>query len=244
MKDKILGILMIALIVIAGIFWFQKRSAEKEAFRAQQEIRKKVIAEDSLVKLSNGYYQKLVADTLTKQQLVKLAADIVELKNRKPVSVTTTIIKPVEIIKETDNISVKQDSVFIKDFYPNKDNPFLKYSNRFSLKTQKGLSTFSFDTISLKQVVTKKENGLYQIDFKGPDFLELKSIDIQTEPIVEPVKDNWGTLIGVDYGTNLDKVKNIDNFVELSVYQRYKKFYLGVGVTTNKDVKGGIKIEF
>lgn len=241
MKNKLLMILVIILIIISGIFWFQKRSAQKREFQTQQLIRKKTIAEDSLVKLSDGYYQKLVADTLTKQQLKKLAEDIIELKNRKPISVTTTIIKPIEVLKETDSIKIVKDSVYIEDFYPKKDKPFLKYTNRFSLKTQKGISTFKFDSIKLTQVTTKKENGLYQIDFKGPDFLELQSVDIQTEPILEQVKDNWGTLIGLEYGKNLDSNNNI---FEINAYQRYKKFYLGGSISSNKNIKGGIKIEF
>lgn len=55
MKDKILISVIGILIVIMGVFWFQKRAAEKERFQAQQELRKKTIAQDSLVKLSDGY---------------------------------------------------------------------------------------------------------------------------------------------------------------------------------------------
>lgn len=238
---KILIALSIILTVIALVFWIQKNKAQNETFQAKQEIKRRTIAEDSLLKLSDGYYQKLVADTLTKKELKRLAEDIIELKNRKPVSVTKTIIQPVEIRKETDSVSVTKDSVFIEDFYPGKDNSFLKYTNRLSLTTQQGISNFDFQSITLTNVVTKKENGLYQVDFKGPEFLELKSLDIQTEPVIQPVKDNWGTLIGLEYGKNLDSDENI---FELNAYQRYKKFYIGGGVSSNKNIKGGFKIEF
>lgn len=241
MMNKLLMGLVVVLAVITAIFWFQKNAAQKREFQAQQEIRKERIKQDSLVKLSDGYYQKLVADTLTQKQLKDLAAEIVELKNRKPVSVTKTIVQPVRIEKETDSIGIENDSVYITDFYPNKDNPFLKYTNRFSLTSQKGISNFDFSAITLDQVVTKKENGLYQVDFKGPDFLELKSLDIQTEPMIEPVKDNWGTLIGVEYGKNLETDVNIFG---INAYQRYKKFYFGGSVNTNSDLMGGIKFEF
>lgn len=182
----------------------------------------------------------MVADTLTQKQLEKLAAEVTELKNRKPVSVTKTIIQPVRIEKEVDSISSKGDSIFVEDYYPNKTNPFLRYTNRLSLTTLKGESDFLFSPINLSQVVTKKEDGLYQVDFKGPDFLEVKSLDIQTEPQLEPVKDNWGTLIGIEYGKNLDSNKNVFG---VNVYERYKKFYLGGSITTNKDFMGGLKIE-
>mgnify|MGYP003654526179 FL=1 len=221
--------------------WFKLQKVEARAFQAEQIVRKQVISKDSLKKISDGYYQKLVADTLTSKQLTDLAAQITELKNRKPISVTKTIIQPIEVLKETDNIVVEQDSVFIEDYYPKKENAFLKYNNRFSLKTQKGKSTFKFAPIVLNQVVTKKDNGLYQVDFKGPDFLELKSIDIQTEPMAPQKVDNWGTLVGVEYGQNLETSTNIYG---INLYQRYKKIYLGASFNTDNSVKGGIKIEF
>lgn len=238
------NIYKVIVVVLCGaliFLWIRNQQKEKELLKEKSKYKIEIIKKDSLQKVSDGYYRKLIADTLTKQQLKKLAEDIVELKNRKPISITKTIIQPVEIRKETDSISIEKDSVFIKDYYPNKENPFLKYTNRFSLISQKGISNFAFDTISLKQVVTKKEDGLYQIDFKGPDFLELKSIDIQTEPLLEPVKDNWGTLIGIEYGKNLSSQENLFG---INVYQRYKKFYLGVSVDTKENLKGGFKIEF
>jgi len=241
LKNKVLVSLILILTILVAVLWIQKNTAQKKHFQTQQELKKSVIKSDSLVKLSDGYYAKLVADTLTRKQLKKLAADIVDLKNREPVSITTTIIQPVEVLKDTDSISVVKDSVFIKDFYPNKESPFLTYSNRFSLKTQKGLSNFVFDSITLRQVITKKENGLYRIDFKGPDFLEVKSLDIQTEPKIQLVKDNWGTLIGVEYGKSLEIDKSI---FEVNVYQRYKKFYIGGAISSNNYLKGGIKFEF
>lgn len=228
------------LLVVVALLWVKTNKINSELLKEKLKYKTEIIKNDSLQKINEGHYKKLVADTLTRKQLKALIADVTELKNRKPISLTTTIIKPVEIRKETDQISVEKDSAFIEDYYPNKDNPFLKYTNRFSLSTQKGSSNFSFNAVTLKQVVTKKENGLYQVDFKGPDFLELKSLDIQTEPIVEPVKDNWGTLIGVEYGKNLSSQENV---FEVNLYQRYKKFYLGIAASTNKDLKGGIKIE-
>lgn len=163
------------------------------------------------------------------------------MQNRKPVSVTRTIIQPVRIEKETDTIEREGDSIRIVDFYPDKLNPFLKYTNNFSLITNTGNSSFNFNPITLTQVVTEKDGGLYQIDFKTPDFLQVNSIDIQTTPMAPPPVDNWGTLIGIEYGKNLESQQNI---FEINAYQRYKKFYFGGAVSTNKDVKGGIKFEF
>lgn len=239
-SNKIFKLAIALLLVAVVMLWFQRDQARKETFRTTQELRKKIISADKLEKLSEGYYQKLIADTLTKKQLNKLAADIIELKNREPISVTTTIIKPVEVIKETDDISVKEDSVFIEDYYPEKENSFLKYTNRLSLSSLKGVSKFKFDSIKLQQVVTKKENGLYQVDFKGPEFLELQSLDIQTEPIKETKRDKIGILLGTNYGKSM----NTDTeFIGINAYLRVNKFYAGFGATSQNDFTAGIKIE-
>lgn len=238
--NKIIKIVAIALIILVGVLGFKNKQIETKLFEEKQKYRKEIIRNDSLQFVVKGHYRKMVADTLTSNQLKDLVEEIIELKNRKPIYVTKTIIQPVEVLKETDSINVVSDSIFIKDYYPNKENPFLKYTNRTSIKTEKGISNFKFEPIELVEVVTEKEDGLYQIDFIGPDFLEVKSLSIQTEPILKPVNNNWGTIIGIEYGKNLDTKTNI---FEINIYQRYKKFYIGGSLSSNKDIKGGIKIE-
>ena len=192
-------------------------------------------------KLSDGYYQKLVADTLTKSELKKLAGDIVDLQNRKPIIVERIIIKPEYIEKEIDGVKVDKDSVYIEDYYPNKESPFLKYSNRFSLKSEKGISQFEFDSINLSAVITQRKDGLFEADIKGPEFLKISNVDIQSIPLTPEKPDNFGILMGVDYGVDF---KNKTNFINVSSYIRNKKFYIGGGVNTNGQFSGGVKYEF
>lgn len=239
--DKIIKIVVIASIILLGVLGLKNKQIETELFKERQKHKKEIIRNDSLQFVMRGHYRKMVADTLTRKQLRVLAEEITELKNRKPIYVTKTIIQPIEVLKETDGITVHKDSVFIEDFYPNKESPFLKYTNKLSTKTERGISNFKFEPIALEKVVTEKEGGLYQIDFKGPDFIEVKSIDIQTEPILKHKEDNWGTLIGVEYGKSLDTDLNV---FEINAYQRYKKFYAGIAVNTNNDLKLGVKVEF
>jgi len=240
MKDKVYLGIIAALLIIAAIFYLRKEQEKTKRFETEQELRVTKIRHDSIVKITDGYYQKLVADTLTKVQLKRLTSQVIGLKGREPVSITTIEAGPKSLQKSTDKVEIKEDSLFIEDYYPDKLKPFLKYTNKISLKTKLGNSNFKFGTIKLTQVVTKKENGLYQIDFITPDFLDVKSIDIQSEPMAKEKKDNWGTLIGIDYGKNLETQKNIFG---INIYKRYKKFYIGASIDTDKTVRGGIKIE-
>lgn len=238
--NRLTIIILISLLVIIALLWFKNNNLQKQRFQAQQEIRKKTLSNDSLT-FYKGVYSKYVADTLTRGELKKLAAQILDLQNRQPISVTKTIIQPVEIRKETDSVRIEKDTVYIKDYYPNKGNPFLTYTNNFSIKDTLGRSTFNFSPIALSQVITKKENGLYQVDFKGPDFLELKSLDIQTEPMEAIRPDNFGILIGADY---IKDITENQQHLGINSYIRYKKFYIGAGATTQGSLNAGIKVEF
>lgn len=230
------------MIIVGAILLFQKNRATAKMEQAQRELKMEKIRGDALEQVSSGYYRKLLADTLTKKELKKLAEEIVELKGRKPISITKTIIQPIEVSKNTDIVEVNNDSIYIEDYYPSRENSFLKYTNRLSIENEKGFSKFKFDTISLKQVVTRKDDGLYQIDFVGPEFLEVKSLNIQTEPIdkEEDKKDNFGTLLGVNYGKN---VVDDREFIGVNAYLRIRKFYIGIGATSNSDITGGVKVE-
>lgn len=240
MKNKLLAILSLILSVLVVMFWIQRNQERIKTTKTQIQWKTSLIAQDSLKKLSDGYYQKLVADTLTLSELKKVASKYVDLKGRDPVYVTEVVAKPKFAEKVIDGVVVKGDSIRIEDYYPSKEDPFLKYTSNVSIATQKGVSQFNFNSIKLVQVVTRKPNGIYQVDFITPKFIEVESLSIQSEPMVKEVKDNWGTLVGADYGRNLESSKDI---IGVSVYQRYKKVYLGIGVDTEKTVKAGVKIE-
>ncbi len=181
-----------------------------------------------------------MADTLTKRQLNNKIDSLVNLKGSIPKSITKTIIQPQKIVKVIDTIYVKNDSIYLEDFYPNKQNPFLKYSAVFNTDNKENSSNFEFQPVTLTHVVSKKEDGLYQIDFKGPEFIDVNSLSVQTEPIEKTKKDNWGTLIGIEYGK---KVESKQDIIRVDAYRRYKKVYFGGGITTSKEITGGIKIE-
>ena len=81
---------------------------------------------------------------------------------------------------------------------------------------------------------------MYTIDFKGPEWLTVESLDIQAKPLAPEKRDRFGILFGVDYGKNLS---NDNQFIEVNSYLRLNKFYLGGGINSQGDIKGGIKIE-
>lgn len=190
--------------------------------------------------MKDGYYQKLVADTLNKREITKLAKEIIELKNRKPIIIQKTVLQPKDTIKVTEKIYLDKDSLFIEDYYPNKENYFLKYSNKISLKDSVGLSNFKFKPLNINIVITEN-NGVFEADIKTPEYLKINKIDIQSEPLEIPKKDNFGILVGTGYGKNFQDNKN---YINGNVYIRYKKIYLGLEGNTNNQSLIGVKVEF
>lgn len=240
-KTKLTLTVIAVLSLFLVILWTKNEKIKKQKFLMQLEARKTKLSSDSLLIISEGHYQKLVADSLEIGELKSIIDSVIDLNGRTPKTITKTVIKPIEIIKYVDSTRIKNDSIFITDYYPDKETSFLKYTNRTSLATQKGKSKFNFSPITLNHIVSKKNNGFYTVDFVGPEFIEVESLDMQAEYLPAEEKDNWGTLIGVEYGQNLE---NQTNIFEINAYQRYKKFYFGGAVSTNKDLKAGIKIEF
>lgn len=144
-------------------------------------------------------------------------------------------------MKITEKIYINKDSIFIKDYYPNKSNYFLEYSNKLSLKDTIGKSYFKFKPLNLDIVITQKEDGLFEADIKTPEYIKLEKIDIQAVPLKFKKKDNFGVLIGTGLGKNFENNKN---YINGNIYLRYKKVYIGIEGNTINQSLIGIKKEF
>lgn len=183
----------------------------------------------------------MVADSLNKQQLKDLVKENFKLKNTKPKIIEKIVFKIKEVEKPTDQVNIENDSIYIEDYYPDKENFLIKYINKTSITNQKGISKFNFNPFEITGVISQREDGIYQFDLKVPDYVKIGKIDIQAIPIEEVKVDNFGYLFGVGYGQNIETK---ENFININSYIRYKKFYVGLEATTQGNLLGGIKVEF
>lgn len=129
----------------------------------------------------------------------------------------------------------------MENYYPKKENYFIKHTSKLNIKDFKGTSKFDFNNIKIEGVILEREDGLYDFDLKVPDFIEVGEIDIQSLPKQQKKIDNWGYLVGVSYGQNLNSQIN---FINLNTYIRYKKLYIGIEGSTDGSLSGGVKVEF
>ena len=243
MKLNFKNITIIVLIIIIFLtgFFISKHFSQKKIDKAQRELKIEKIRNDTLVQLDSVTYKKLLADTLTKRQLRKKVKELeIELKDPKIVEVIKFV--PKEIIKkEVNTVIVKDSIVNIVDYYPQKENYFIKYSSTINTLKQKALSDWEFSPQEISLGIGVNDKGMYEVITKVPEFIKITSIDVQSLPQPTDKKDNFGFLVGGGYGKELNTDKE---FFNLNSGIRYKKTYLILNIATNETINIGLTFEF
>ena len=234
--------LILFAIILASIITFKVTDyfADKRLEKERIETRKLKIANSKLEKISEGHYQKLVADTLTKKQL-RERIDELEIKVKDGVLVAESNIKPKDVEKQIDSVLITPDSISIIDYYPKKENFFIKYSALLNLKDSTQIGKFSFSPLSISMVVSEQEDGTFLTDLKAPDFITLESLDVQSLPLTPPKIDNFGFLAGG--GVNRGFQDGSLGY-EIMAGLRIKKFNLITSVNTQQQFGLAALIEF
>lgn len=231
---------IIILILVAVIIILSKCSSNKiEGLRA--DINKTKIKNDSLRKDKDGVYKKYVADSITKKELKKKVKEL-EIKANKPLIVERVVFKPMDIEKEPEVISHTGDTLMVTDYYPKKEDYFIRYDLQIKDSTY-SKSKFSFSDIKVGIVVDEVEDGLYETKIKAPDFIKVGSVDVHMLPETtqELKPDNFGFLLGAGIGQDY---LNNTKYLKLGTGIRFKKTYLQIQATTNQSVDLTLTYEF
>jgi HD superfamily phosphohydrolase len=233
-------------IIIIGIFVFlalyvSKCSHDNETEKLRTELKKETLRNDTLKKISEDIYEKLVADSLTKKELFKILKQL-EIDVKNPKIITRIEYKQKDVEKEVDEIKLKDSILQIIDFYPNKDQYTLKYSSDINLINKKGKGKFEFIAQSLDLVISETEKGLWKATLKTDnEFVEINSLDVQTLPdVTQPQKSNWAKFGGVKYNTNLNDNKNL----EILGGVRYKKLSVLGSANSSSQLGLGFMLDF
>jgi len=239
MKTSNIIILATVLLLIGGTAWYIS-NLKKDLREAQLAERTAIIRNDSLKIISATQARKLVADTLKQRNLNKLVDSLGIALEGKPKVIQVIKYLPRPVDKPVDSVVVKGDTVEVQDYYPQKNNYFVKYSNKVSIKDAKGQGRWDFTPISLAVVLSQRKDGIWSADVKVPEWLSVESIDIQATPLEIAERDNFGWIAGVSYGKDFERDSE---FLRVSFGARYKKFYVDLGLTTMQTFDAGIKFE-
>ena len=239
-----LGVKEIAIIVVLILFFISgffvsRHFSNKAKDGLKRELRVERIKNDSIRKISEGHYSKLVADTLTKRQLREKVKEL-EFKIKNPTEVGQITLSFDKT--KTEGVAVKKDSLIkITDYYPNEKSPFITYNaviNTFDYSTR---GSFYIRNLELQTAKGINRDGTTSFEIKLPQYINVSSLDIQSQNTFQPRRSNFGYLLGgqavMDYNTN-----EIHAGVNFGV--RYKKTYLTIGTTTNNTIQTGLTFEF
>lgn len=235
---RVRGTYIIIGVLIVSLFTMNKcKNTDIEKLKA--DAHKTLLKSDKLRLEKNGIYKKYVTDSLTKKELKDKVRDL-QIKVKNPIIVEKLIFRPKYIKKKTDTIYTKGDTIKIIDYYPKKQEPFLRYT---LLKVKDSSeSEFKFlKKIKLELVVNQLESGLMEASVKSNDFIEIDKVSVNMLPKQKKDKvNNLGFLLGAGFESNIDNKKGLI----LNTGLRYKKTYLHLQATTNQSIGVSLIKEF
>lgn len=240
-NSKTIIIIVLCLIVAFISFNITKSIYQGKVYKAKRELKNYKIKTDSLTEVADNQYRKLVADTLTKRQLLK-KIDSLEIKVENPIVVTEIEYKFKD--RETKG-KIKQTDTTIqfKDYYPNKSKPFIAYESNLNKIKETFKGGFKFNPVKVDLVFSKNKDGIYQLDSKLPDYIKLNSLDIQSEPLDKDFsnKKTFTTFAGLKYNHTFT---DHNPSVEAIIGVRYRKVNLIGSLNTNSYLGIGFLIDF
>lgn len=196
----------IVLIVVLFLGYMQYRASEKE----YNNLKKVVIESDSLRRVSDGHYQKLVNDMMTQKELIRSIKDsnrelydmIVE-QGKRPITHTEVEIR---WRTKVDSVEVSNEGYF-DIYYPNKRENFISYAGRFRDSTMIG--KWDFNPIKVDLVISQLESGMFEADLKGNEWIEVTSLKVNSLPFDRMIDQGlqWKAGLGTSYdptGWNVD----------------------------------------
>lgn len=237
MKQNYLYIIIAILALMIMYLAFFKKDDDK-----YDTLRREMVKSNTLLKVSEGNYKKLVDDYNTSSDLMdsllKTNKDLhkdIEKSNDKVVSLTQVLFKlkdraiHLEPGKDISEVLEKKDTLDF--FYPDEVDPLITHSISF-VSERSIYSMWKFNAIPLDLVVTETSSGVFETNLSTNPFLEVTSLKVNTvklKPDTAPKERIFGwaygagvwkspTSIGVDvYGGVRVKNTNILLRVQPSV---------------------------
>lgn len=246
MKNNLKKYSLILLIIILSVFCVSQYFSNKETQDTLIQYKNVIIESDSLRKVSDGHYQRLVDDRNTQKDLRDLLKDqnkelfeLLKTQNKKPISYTIIQAKPETKIDTIPIIKETKDGQVIKSFdsfYPTKENYFANHKGVIGEESIQ--EEWNFRELEIGLVISEKEKGLFEADLDAPDWLKVNKIEVNSLPLENIKKDNFDWVLGVQGGLNFT---NYTPVVDLEGGIRLKNTMVTLIGNTNKEFKIGLK---
>lgn len=241
---KYYKLIIVALIIIGAFSFILIQNAGLKSDLV--DYKKTILQKDSLQKIRDGEYTKLVNDLKSSNDLKKYIKEIsdstyqdIKRNKEKPLIITkvTTIPKTIQTIDTVfiDTLGVRT----ITSYYPNKDSMYIKHTS--VIKDKESKNTWEFSPLKLNVIVTQQKDGMYRARFVGPSWIEAQEVTVNSLPLSSITERKFKILLGASGGYDF----NYRN-VSAGIYTgfRYKNQIVLVNGNTNKVVSLGYIKEF
>lgn len=233
-------ILAAALVVLGLLGYIVISSIDRK--NEVKELKRTILLKDSLVKVREGQYTKLVNDMKSSSDLKKEVKEIdprvsedIKKAKEKPIMITTTKVVPV-VKTTTDTVYVNGETDRkIVSYYPNPDSAFIKHTS--VLTGASASSTWEFKPLKLNVIVTQQKDGMYRARLIGPNWLQAEEVTVNSLPLTPVVEKKLRFMAGV--GAGFDFYTNKPN---LGVYTgiKYNNTIILLNGATNQVVSVGV----
>jgi hypothetical protein len=239
----LIGILLLLLIWLA----WRLEVLRKDSFTQNDELKKSIIAEDSLVKEADGRYAKLVnyynSESSLKSELQKSNSElykIIKKQDERLLSITTTVISLKSQLDEgfgkINPLDSNQIDLTLR--YPSKEDPFIKWDGTVNRRSAKYFGEWTFEKLPFQIILTEEKRGLWKHRLVGPEWLLVDSLRIESLPpdqYTQTVDRKIQFLLGGGYYTSLVNPNwgNINLGVGVTLFNQHN---LILGATTNQEV--------
>lgn len=237
-------ILTIALLFIIFIIFSGVRECSFK--REVGELKSTILKKDSLVKVREGEFTKLVNDTKSKKELDREVKNEVpktyeDIKKSKEKIISHTKIKLVPVSKTiVDTVYIDSSGTKkFTSFYPEKNNYFIK--NFTTIINNEAKTEWSFTPLKVNIVVTEQKDGMYRARLSGPEWIQAEEVTINSLPLSPVTERKFKFLLGASGGYDFNT-----RTLPLGVYTgfRVKNKILILNGQTNKVVTIGYIQEF
>lgn len=241
---KYYKLIVVALIIIGAFSFILIQNAGLKSDLV--DYKKTILQKDSLQKIREGEYTKLVNDLKSSNDLKKYIKEIsdstyqdIKRNKEKPLIITkvTTIPKTIQTIDTVyiDTLGVRT----ITSYYPNKDSMHIKHTS--IIKDKESKNTWEFSPLKLNVIVTQQKDGMYRARFVGPSWIEAQEVTVNSLSLSPITERKFKFLLGASGGYDF----NYRN-VSAGIYTgfRYKNQIVLVNGNTNKVVSLGYIKEF
>ena len=247
---NLVSFILLGVVVVLLITFFQIKKDNQHLQEQVIAYQKEIIQLDTLRKISDGNYSKLVDIFKTEKDLMSdLKKSYIEVynhvksNNEKLLALNQYFISFKNKLDSGIATLKDSNSYEMKLFYPDQSDWFVNWNGIISKNTGNYNGAWNFGQLKFGVTLTQQTNGLFKSYITGPKFLMLDSIKVESLPPVIPLKErNLEFLLGGGYRFNIDQTKKA--FVIGAGFQWKNSNMLLLDVGSDNNVTGKFVYKF